>query len=93
MDESNPYLELGFLQFAIVSTLMIVLFPWSLLFCLWAYGLDETALIVQALIADAVRTILGLISIIFGLVTLALIVIFVFAIGADIYREISATIQ
>ena len=52
--ELNRYLLLPFWEFAVLSTLMAAFFPWSLLFCLFAYILEETALIVQALVYDAV---------------------------------------
>lgn len=55
-ETSNPYLLYGFIEFAILSTLMVVLFPWSLLYCVIFYGIQETKLIVLALIHDALKT-------------------------------------
>ena len=52
----NPYLLLGFWEFAIMSTLMVVFFPWSLLFCVLFYGLTDTKYIILALIHDADKT-------------------------------------
>ena len=40
--QDNPYLLLGFWEFAIIATLMVVFFPWSLLFCVVFLGLTET---------------------------------------------------
>ena len=61
--DTNPYLLLGFWEFAIISTLMTLFFPWSLLFCLFFYGMEATKLLVQALLHDAVKTVFAIISI------------------------------
>ena len=63
-DGENPYLEMDFIEFAILSTLMVVFFPWSLLFCVFYYGLAETKLIVLALIHDAFRTFMAVLSVV-----------------------------
>lgn len=63
-ENKNPYFLLGFWSFAIISTLMIVFFPWSLLFCVIFYGLDETKLIVVALVHDAIKTLFAVASMI-----------------------------
>ena len=55
----NPYLLLGFWEFAIMSTLMVVVFPWSLLFCVLFYGLTNTKYIIITLFHDAVKTFLA----------------------------------
>jgi len=64
----NPYLILDFWHFAIISTLMCVFFPWSLLFCVIVYGLEDTKLICIALIHDAWKTFLAVISLVFSLI-------------------------
>ena len=76
--EENPYLVMGFWEFAIMSTLMIAFFPWSLLFCVIFYGLTETKYIVLAMLHDAVKTILAILFIVFTLVVVigALVLIF-----------------
>jgi hypothetical protein len=61
-DVENPYLLLGFWEFAILSTLMVVFFPWSLLFCWLFFGMDTTVAIVLALIHDAYKTFLALLA-------------------------------
>jgi hypothetical protein len=73
----NKYLVLGFLEFTILATLMTVFFPWSLLFCFFVYGMNETKLIVVALLHDFLKTVLALFAglifiaaLIFGLVLL-----------------------
>lgn len=75
----NPYNEMGFWGFAILSTLMIVFFPWSLLFSALFLGLSETKLLILALINDAIKTLLGIISIIIilSIPVILLIIIFV----------------
>ena len=66
-NQENPYLELGFWEFAIMSTLMTVFFPWSLLFCAIFYGLTETKNIIVAMIHDTLRTIGAVLSILLAL--------------------------
>lgn len=74
---NNPYLLLGFWEFAILSTLMVVFFPWSLLFSLLVYGMETTKLLVQALLFDAARTfgalLTGVAVILIGLLLIALL--------------------
>jgi hypothetical protein len=54
--DENPYLLLGFWEFSVVSIFMVVFFPWSLLFCFFAYGMNDTKAICAALIHDAFKT-------------------------------------
>ena len=79
-DEENPYLSMGFWEFAIMSTLMVVFFPWSLLFCVVVYGLSGAKLIVQAIVYDAVKTILAVLSFIISLVVIVGLIVFIFSI-------------
>jgi len=74
----NPYLLMGFWEFAIMSTLMVVFFPWSLLFCVIFFGLTATKYIVLALFHDAFKTFLAILSIVITLAVLigGLILIF-----------------
>ena len=58
----NPYLLLGFFEFAVISTLFIVFFPFSLLFCVVFYGSKNTALLVAALFHDFLKTIFAVFS-------------------------------
>ena len=58
-EEQNPY-YCDFGNFH-MSTLMVAFFPWSLLFCVIFYGFEETKFIV-ALVHDAVKTILAILS-------------------------------
>jgi hypothetical protein len=78
-DVDNPYLLLGFWEFAILSTLMIVFFPWSLLFCWLFFGMDTTVAIVLALIHDAYKTFLALLAVAAVLGALIIGVILIFA--------------
>jgi len=50
--DSNPYLKLNFWEFLALSTVMLLFFPWSILVCLALYGIEETKLIVLAVIED-----------------------------------------
>ena len=79
--DTNPYLLLGFWEFAIISTLMTLFFPWSLLFCLLFYGMEATKLLVQALLHDAVKTVFAVISILVCIALLIVFLVFVFGGG------------
>lgn len=68
----NKYLIMGFWEFAIVSTLMAVFFPWSLLFCVVTYGLQETKLIVLALVHDLLKTVFAILSVALPIIGLIL---------------------
>ena len=72
----NPYLIMGFWEFAIMSTLMVVFFHWSLLFCVIFYGLEETKFIVLALVHDAIKTLLAILSIILPILIVIGLLIF-----------------
>ena len=78
-DNQNPYLIMGFWEFAIMSTLMVVFFPWSLLFCVIFYGLENTKLIIKALLHDAIKTFLVVLSIVLSVIIIVLILIFIFS--------------
>ena len=60
--DSNPYLKLNFWEFLALSTVMLLFFPWSILVCLALYGIDETKLIVLAVIEDFAKTLLMVIA-------------------------------
>jgi hypothetical protein len=70
-ENENKYLLLDPIEFTILSTLMCVFFPWSLLFCLLFYGMEETKLIVVALIHDFVKLVWAVFA---GIVILIIIV-------------------
>ena len=54
----------GFWELAIKTTLIVAFFPWSLLFCVYFLGMNETIYLYKAVIRDlavlAVALILGL---------------------------------
>jgi len=75
--DENPYLLMGFWEFAILSTLMVVFFPWSLLFCVIFYGLKETKYIILALMHDAFKTFFAILSIVISLAILIGTLIFI----------------
>ena len=60
--DSNPYLKLNFWEFLALSTVMLLFFPWSILVCLALYGIEETKLIVLAVIEDFAKTLLMVIA-------------------------------
>ena len=73
----NPYNKLGFFKFLLLSTAMILFFPWSILFCLIFLGVEQTKLIFLALVEDIGKTILGAL--------IALIVVILIIIGSIKY--------
>jgi hypothetical protein len=70
-DNENKYLALDPIEFIILSTLMTVFFPWSLLFCFLFYGIEETKLIVVALLHDFLKLVWAVFA---GIVMLIIIV-------------------
>ena len=74
----NPYLIMGFWEFAILCTLMVVFFPWSLLFCVIFYGLEDTKLIVKALLHDAFKTFLAILAVAIVVLIIVFILLFIF---------------
>jgi hypothetical protein len=69
-DVENKYMILPFWDFAILSTLMLAFFPWSLLFCVIFYGIEETKYIVLALFHDFIKTIFAILSIVIPVILL-----------------------
>ena len=70
----NPYLKLGFWEFLAFSTLIIFLFPWSIIFCLIYYGFEETKLILLALIEDFAKTLLAIVIVVLSLIIIIITV-------------------
>ena len=74
----NKYLLLGFWEFAILSTLVVVFFPWSLLFSLVFTGMDSTKLLIFALLHDAIKTLRAIIAIIISIVIIIYAIVWLF---------------
>jgi len=72
-DAKNPFLILGFWEFAIISALVVSLFPLSLLFSLFFFGMERTVLLVSALFHDLVKTLMAALAVI---VPLAILIIY-----------------
>lgn len=64
----------GFWELAIISTLMIVFFPWSLLFTTVFFGFDTTKDIIKIMLIDGIRTIFSILSIVLIIFLLILII-------------------
>jgi hypothetical protein len=77
--DENKFLLLGFLEFSILATLMTVFFPWSLLFCLFVFGMEETKLIVAALLHDFIKTVFALVVSLLSVVALIVVLLVIFA--------------
>jgi hypothetical protein len=67
-ENENRFLIMGFWEFAIISTLMTVFFPWSLLYCVVVYGLQDTKFLIIALFHDVLKTVLAVLSIVVPIV-------------------------
>ena len=77
--EQNPYLIMGFWEFAITATLMTVFFPWSLLFCVVFYGFQNTKFLIISLLHDLLKKVFAILAVIVTLVLGIIILIFIFA--------------
>ena len=55
-DVENPFSEMGFIKFWIVSTVFWFSFPVSLVLCYLAMGQEETKQLVKALVHDFLQT-------------------------------------
>ena len=75
----NPYLVMGFWEFAITATLMTVFFPWSLLFCVVFYGFSNTKLLLIALLHDLLKTVFAILAVVIPLIVSLIILIMIFA--------------
>ena len=78
-NEENPYLIMGFWEFAITATLMTVFFPWSLLFCVVFYGFQNTKLLLIALLHDLLKTVFAILAIVIPLIVSIIILVMIFA--------------
>ena len=74
----NKYLLLDFWEFAIISTLVVVLFPLSLLFSVVVYGLDSTKLLIFALLHDAIKTLFAIISVVISIGVIIAVLVWLF---------------
>ena len=57
-DEKNPFADMGFIKFWVVSTIFWMTFPASVVLCYLAMGPIRTKQFVKALINDFLQTIL-----------------------------------
>lgn len=79
-DDENPFLVLGFWEFAIISTLAVVLFPWSLLFSVLFYGMETTKFLILALLHDFLKTLGAVITVV--LIVLGITMLIVMWVGS-----------
>lgn len=76
--EQNPFLILGFWEFAIISTLVVVFFPWSLLLSLIFFGMETTKFLILALLHDFLKTLGAVISLLFVVAVILVLVLMSF---------------
>ena len=78
-NKENPYLIMGFWEFAIVATLMVAFFPWSLLYCVVFHGFENTKLLIIALFHDLAVTVFSILAVIvpiaIGLIVLLVVIL------------------
>ena len=74
----NNKKKYGFWKLLIISYLLISLLPFSLLFCVFFYGMNETIEIIKAVLRDILITLLGLLLGIISLLILFIIVLNIF---------------
>ena len=70
--ENNKFLMLPFWEFAVLSALMVVFFPWSLICCLIFRGIKDTSLLVAALFHDFLKTVGAVLCILLPIAALVL---------------------
>ena len=63
-DEKNPFADMGFIQFWVVSTIFWMTFPASVVLCYLTMGPIRTKQFVKALINDFLQTILIIIIVV-----------------------------
>ena len=79
-ENENKYLLLDPIEFIILSTLMTVFFPWSLLYCLVFHGMGETKLIVLALLHDFYKLVWAVVvGIVILVIAIAVLIIIFFS--------------
>lgn len=61
-DDKNPFKDMGFITFWVVSTVFYLTFPISLLLCYLTMGLVRTKQLLKALVSDFLQTVLILIA-------------------------------
>ena len=71
----NPFNELGFWQFTLVSTLTVALLPWSLLGVFLLFGSQVTKNLASALVQDFAKT---LAAVLLGAGLIVVLVVWVF---------------
>ena len=70
-----------FWNFAIISTLVVAFFPFSLLFCVIFYGLEQTKFLIAALLHDAIKTFLAVLSVVLSIIIVVVVIFILLAQG------------
>ena len=79
MDNTEKIFFKDFWTFAIIATLMIIFFPWSLLVSVIFFGLDTTKFVIKAILNDLLRTLFAVISVLLAVAVPIIILIILFA--------------
>lgn len=68
-DSKNPYMEMGFVKFTIIS--MLIVLPWYLPYRVIRYGLHDTWMLIKAMLYDHFITFVFIL--IFGVIVCLLV--------------------
>ena len=71
--EKNSFWEL-----VVKTTLIVAFFPWSLLFCVWVLGMDETIYLYKEIIKDLAVLVVALVLGLVGFCAIIFLIIFFF---------------
>ena len=69
--EKNSFWEL-----VVKTTLIVAFFPWSLLFCVWFLGMDETIYLYKEIIKDLAVLVVALVLGLVGLCSIILLIVY-----------------
>jgi len=69
--EKNSFWEL-----VVKTTLIVAFFPWSLLFCVWVLGMDETIYLYKEIIKDLAVLVVALVLGLVGLCSIILLIVY-----------------
>ena len=67
-DDENPFQDMGFIKFWIVSTVFWVSFPVSLVLCYLALGSIKTKQLVKALVHDFLQTLFIILVVVYVII-------------------------
>jgi len=67
-----------FWELVVKTTLIVAFFPWSLLFCVWVLGMDETIYLYKEIIKDLAVLVVALVLGLVGFCAIIFLIVFLF---------------